>query len=127
MKRALWLLASLWLLGAPAPALSQAENFLVPAGGLTVKDLIVRNSGWAFVTFQEDTPELNVCEPTTFGNVTYAHPLWLEFSGTYQNAQAAKITYATLLAAYMTGRKVAAVNWRKVSTWCDAFTVRMGP
>lgn len=108
-------------------ASAQTVNYLNPPGGLTIKELVIENNGWAFLTFAEPTPDLNVCQTFTRGGVTYTNVLWIDFSGTYDTASSAKLSYGTAAIALVAGKKIAGVEWRQISYWCDAFGLRLNP
>lgn len=89
------------LAGAPE---SQAQTYLAPAGGITVKDLGVRTDGWVLVTFAESIPELTACGTWTSGAVSYPNYMFLDMT-----TSTGKQVYGSLLAASLTGHKLAGV------------------
>ena len=110
---------------ATQSATAQTYNFS-PPGGMTVKNVVVRKDGWAFVTFVESFPEIASCTGRTYGSVVYPTAMWVDMTA---GAPAGKQTYATLLAARILGYKVEGVTFVQNSAPgdCDLQVVRLAP
>src|SRR3954464_13512582 len=85
---------------------AHAQTFLTPSGGITIKDLAIRNDGWAIVTFAESLPELSSCGTWSTGSVSYNQFMFIDLVNTSTGRQ----LYASVLAASLAGRKLVSVG-----------------
>lgn len=106
---------------ASKAALAQARIYATPAGGMTVKNVVMRKDGYAFFTVVETVSELSSCPAWVHGPTSYAQPLWIDMA-----QPSGKQLYASVLAASLTGKKIAAVSF-DLSTDCWVFVVRIDP
>ena len=87
---------------AHAPVGYAQVTYLMPAGGVTVKDIVARNDGWAIVTFVEPLSELDVCGTAVYGPNSYTRFVWIDLV----TVPTGKQLYSSVLAASLAGRKL---------------------
>jgi hypothetical protein len=101
-------------------SVSQAQTYLAPAGGITVKDLAVRTDGWVLVTFVEPISNLTVCGTWDAGAISYSSFMFLDMS-----TPTGKQVYASLLGASLTGHKLSGVGVSIATNNCYLLHVRI--
>jgi len=88
-------------LGSEAAVAQTQIVFLTNPGGITVKDVVVKDNGWVLLTFVEHFSQLNSCPSITWGAAFYPNAVWINSAFT-----GAKQLHLTALSASLTGRKV---------------------